>query len=153
MEKPSYVFDPSENYLRFDFESISNNKSIKKVVLYVKSPDDDIFYQLIFDDLLADGKVDVTTKSNDNDRDLVLITVVQTILIFFEHYPDKTIPFTGSTSSRTRIYQTIIAKLVDKSELYYDIRGFKDDGSIEKYEKNQNYDGFLIAKKHEKQPK
>lgn len=99
---------------------------------------------------VSDGKVDVTIKSNNNDRDLVLITVVQTIPIFFEHYPDKTIFFTGSTSSRTRIYRAIITKLVDKSELYYDIRGFKDDGSIEKYEKNENYDGFLIAKKYEK---
>lgn len=63
MEKPTYIFEPSENYLRFDFESRSEEKQIKKVILYVKSPDDDTFYQLIFGDLLPNGKVDVKVKA------------------------------------------------------------------------------------------
>ena len=150
MEKPTYIFEPSENYLRFDFESRSEEKQIKKVILYVKSPDDDTFYQLIFGDLLPNGKVDVKVKSNNNDRDLILTTVIQTIPIFFENYPDKAIFFTGSTPTRTRIYRAIIAKIIDNSELYYDIKGFREDGKIEKYAKNQDYVGFLIAKKHEK---
>lgn len=79
-----------------------------------------------------------------------MTTVTQTIPMFFEKYPDKAIFFTGSTLTRTRIYRAIIAKIIDNSELYYDIKGFREDGKIEKYAKNQDYVGFLIAKKHEK---
>lgn len=102
MGKPHYELKSTPNALQHVFESVSDDKVIQKVVAYIPTEDDDDYYQLIFGDLLPNGKVDTLSVSNNNDMKIVLTTVVNTLLLFFEQNPNKIVFFTGSTLSRTR---------------------------------------------------
>ena len=85
----------------------------------------------------------------NKDMNKVLMTVVKTMFLFFERYPDKKIVFGGSTESRSRLYRQIITRFIEKVELYFDIEGFTTDGTQEKFQKNRDYYAFLISQKYE----
>lgn len=142
MEKPSYNFEVSNNGLIFSFESVSREKTIKKVVVY--EPLVDELYHMGFGDLVEDNTIDYSVKSSNKDIKKVLSTVVQTMFLFFEKYPDKKVVFTGSNEIRTRLYRSIISKFVEEIELYFLVEGFKNDGTQEVFRKNEDYYAFLI---------
>ncbi|MER0441478.1 hypothetical protein [Emticicia sp. W12TSBA100-4] len=142
MEKPSYNFEVSNNGLIFSFESVSREKIIKKVVVY--EPLVDELYHMGFGDLVEDNTIDYSVKSANKDMNKVLSTVVQTMFLFFEKYPDKKVVFTGSNEIRTRLYRSIISKFVEEIELYFLVEGFKNDGTQEVFRKNEDYYAFLI---------
>ncbi len=145
MEKPSYNFEVSNNGLIFSFESVSREKIIKKVVVY--EPLVDELYHMGFGDLVEDNTIDYRIKSANKDMNKVLSTVVQTMFLFFEKYPDKKVVFTGSNEVRTRLYRSIISKFVEEIELYFSVEGFKNDGTQEAFRKNEDYYAFLIYPK------
>lgn len=145
MEKPSYNFEVSNNGLIFSFESISREKIIKKVVVY--EPLIDELYHMGFGDLVEDNTIDYRVKSANKDMNKVLSTVVQTMFLFFEKYPNKKVVFTGSNEVRTRLYRSIISKFVEEIELYFSVEGFKNDGTQEVFRKDEDYYAFLIYPK------
>lgn len=147
MEKPSYHFKASPDALVYEFESINGAKYIRKVVVY--EPLIEELYHLGFGDLTENGDIDYKIQSKNKDMDKVLMTVVKTMFLFFERYPDKKIVFGGSTESRSRLYRQIIARFIEKAELYFDIEGFITDGTQEKFQKNRDYYAFLISQKYE----
>jgi hypothetical protein len=148
MQKPYYRFESSPDSLIYEFDSVSNFKTIRKVIVYEPLQDD--LYHLGFGDLTEEGKIDYRIVSANQDMDKVLMTVVQTMLLFFEKYPDKKLVFVGSTESRTRLYRSIISKFIDTVELYFEIVGFTANDKREPFRKNQDYQAFLIFPKHEK---
>ena len=112
-------------------------------------PTDDIeIYQLIFGDLQSDGKINIISKSNNRDMALVLTTVIQTIHLFFERFPSKTVIFTGSTVVRTRLYRAAISKMLNEISDYYEIIGFTEDGNIEQFVSNTAYYAYSIKRKY-----
>lgn len=145
MEKPSYNFEVSNNGLIFSFESISREKIIKKVVVY--EPLVDELYHMGFGDLVEDNTIDYRVKSANKDMNKVLSTVVQTMFLFFEKYPNKKVVFTGSNEVRTRLYRSIISRFVEEIELYFSVEGFKNDGTQEVFRKDEDYYAFLIYPK------
>ncbi|TAF97223.1 MAG: hypothetical protein EAZ32_16340 [Cytophagia bacterium] len=80
MQKPYYHFETSPDSLIYEFDSVSEHKTIHKVVIY--EPLEDDMYHLGFGDLTAEGKVDYKIVSANQDMDKVLMTVVQTMLLF-----------------------------------------------------------------------
>jgi hypothetical protein len=147
MEKPSYHFKVSSDALVYEFESISSEKTIKKVVIY--EPLDDSLYHFGFGDLTEEGEIDYTVQSKNQDKDKVLMTVVKTMFLFFENYPDKQLVFGGSTEPRSRLYRQIITKFIETIELYFEVQGFTTDGEQEPFQKNRDYYAFLISHKYE----
>ena len=147
MEKPHYELKSTPNALQHVFESVSDDKVIQKIVAYIPTEDDDEYYQLIFGDLLPNGKIDTLSISNNNDMRMVLTTVVSTLFSFFEQNPNKIVFFTGSTLSRTRLYRAVISKFIQQTELFYDIKGITEDESIEKFDNNHSYIAYLIELK------
>ena len=147
MDKPSYHFKASPDALLYEFESISEAKTIRKVVVF--EPLIDELYHLGFGDLTLNGDIDYKIQSKNKDMDKVLMTVVKTMFLFFDNYPDKKIVFGGSTESRSRLYGQIITKFIEKAELYFDIEGFTTDGTQEKFQKNRSCYAFLISQKYE----
>ena len=141
-EKPSYNFEVSNNSLVFSFESISETKIIKKIVIY--EPLIDELYHMGFGDLDVLGRIDYKVKSANKDMEKVISTVVQTMFLFFETYPNKKVVFSGSNEIRTRLYRGIISKFIEKAELYFIVEGFKNDGVQELFRKNEEYYAFLI---------
>lgn len=146
MKNTYYNFESSSDSLRFEFDSVGSQKQIRKVVEYTSIPQNPAIYNLDFGDLKADGTIDDLVVSNNKDMEMVLATVIQTIFVFFETKPQNTILFLGSTESRTRLYQIVIAKNIDDMKNELQIRGIRNE-AVEDFVKNVNYDGFLINKK------
>ncbi|MFY7912297.1 MAG: DUF6934 family protein [Emticicia sp.] len=145
MEEPFYDFRILNNALRFEFESVGKRK-LKKVILFSDTTIPNL-YQLSLADINEDGSLDFLNVSNNNDRNTILATVFQTTSIFFDHYPEALVGFTGSTTERTRLYQITIARELPKLSERFIIRGLKND-MLETFEKNRNYEGFVISLKN-----
>jgi hypothetical protein len=58
IEKPYYDFEASPNALLLEFDSISNEKMIRKIVIYEQIIGYDNLFQLGFGDLTNNGQVD-----------------------------------------------------------------------------------------------
>lgn len=142
----SYNFERSPDSLRFEFDSLSSQKQIRKVIEYTPLPQNPNIYNLGFGDLKTDGTIDDLAVSNNNDMERILATVIQTIFVFFEARPKNTILFLGSTESRTRLYQIVIAKYINEIDDILQIRGIRN-GELELFVKGVNYEAFLIDKK------
>ena len=97
MEKPHYPIINSEEGFSYEFDSISELKTIRKVVVYLPYSNDDKIYQLAFGNLLENGSIDIYDKSANKDMKMVLATVIRTLLDFLSLHPDKSVIFTGST--------------------------------------------------------
>ena len=145
IEKPYYQFEASPDALVF--ESVSEKEIIKKVVVYEVIEHFEDIFQLGFGNLTEEGGIDFVALSKNRDRDKVLATVAQTMLIFFEKYPTKKIYFTGSDEIRTRFYRGIFTKFIEIIELYFEVVGLGLDGKGEKFIKNKAYIGFIIYTK------
>jgi hypothetical protein len=111
MEKPSYQFEVSPDALVYEFDSVSSEKIIRKIVIYEALKDE--LYHFGFGDLTPDGDIDYKVNSKNQDMDKVLMTVVKTMFLFFENYPDKQLVFGGSNEIRSRWYCQIITKSIE----------------------------------------
>jgi len=145
IEKPHYNFEAAPDSLIFEFESVSDNKTIKKVVLYEKIEEYDNLYQLSFGDLISENTIDYLAISQNKDRDKVLFTVAKTMLVFFENYPKNLLYFRGSNDVRTRLYRTYISRFIEIIELNFQVFGLNKEGKLEKFIKNKNYEAFIIS--------
>ena len=146
MNQPSYAFDQDEAALRFDFESVSDQRVIHKRIEYSVTTVPDL-YNLALGDVLPNGVLDDTMRSNNDDRDKVMATVVQTLLVFLRQYPDRYVIFSGSTESRTRLYRVIISRELDNALELFDIYGVIPDGGFELFQADSQYIAFLITGK------
>lgn len=109
MEEEVYDFRlTSRHTVRYEFESVSEKKVIKKIVEYVLVDKELSLYNLSLLDAYEGGVSDENV-SNNNDMPKVLATVYQTMLHFFQSSPHAIIIFEGSTTSRTRLYRIAIA--------------------------------------------
>lgn len=149
MKQPYYTFKTNPTQLTFTFESISYDKSIQKIVIYTPFYENDEVYNLAFGDIISDGEFDDEAVSNNKDANKILATVIQTILVFFETYPTKTVFLTGSTPARTRLYQIIINREASMLSEQFDIKGIRN-GLSEVVVPNIKYDAFLIKLKTKK---
>ena len=138
MEKPTYQLNESSDGYWYEFDSISDEKTIRKAIGYYKSKYDSDSVELSFGDL-ADGKLDVKVVSDNKDFLTILNTVIFSLYRFFELYPQKSVSFMGSTKARNRIYRTIIAKLYDENNDEFEIYGVTHDNHLEKFQPNKDY--------------
>lgn len=53
-----------------------------------------------------------------------------------------TVAFTGSTSSRTRLYRAAITQFLKETNLYYDVVGITENGLLESFNSKGNYVGY-----------
>ena len=81
--------------------------------------------------------------TNNKDRDKVLATVAVAVLDFITNYPEEIIFATGSTDSRTRLYQMSLARILPEVKDFFTIKGFVD-GKWEFFEKGRNYEAFIL---------
>ncbi len=146
IEQYSIISDGSN--LSYKFLSIGPKGIIKKVVRYIQIKDiNENLYNLSFGDWdEKSGKIDDLVNSNNGDSTKVLITVARTALEFANNFPEAYVLIIGSTRSRTRLYQMLIARNISDIDKYFDLQGFRN-GYWEKYKTGTNFDAFLIKKK------
>ena len=89
MDKPTYQLRESSDGHWYEFDSISEDKTIRKGIGYYQSRLDTNAVELVFGDLNA-GKLDVMIISNNKDFLVIINTVIVTIYRFFELCPQKT---------------------------------------------------------------
>ena len=145
MKYPRYPIVMSDNSCVYMFFSEGPRGKIKKGVLYSRI--DKNLFNLGFGDW-SEGLLDLddSNRSNNGDRDKVLITVAHTALSFTDAFPNARIFVTGSTASRTRLYQMgIAANLLEVSQ-NFEVQGFVN-GEWELFRPGRNYEAFLISRK------
>jgi hypothetical protein len=147
MSQPSYEFREVVRNLLFEFESVSEEKTVCKIIVYQLIDEENQVFNLALLDKMDDGSLDDTSESNNKDLEKVLSTVVKTIPVFFEKFPSATIFFKGSTAIRTRLYQIVIANYGEQVGGNYEIYGTIDNES-ELFVKNKKYESFLLKYKH-----
>lgn len=145
MKQPSYPFKADSTLASFTFESKGADKVISKLVDF--SLIQESVYNLAFGDLDKNGELDDSIVSDNKDMALVLATVVRVVVLFLETYPDRTGFFTGSSRSRTRLYQIIIKKEYQSLSKLFVIEGI-ENGFREIMELDKNYEAFMIRMKN-----
>ncbi|MDY0078766.1 MAG: hypothetical protein RBR87_15970 [Bacteroidales bacterium] len=104
-------------------------------------------YNLAFGDKdHSTGDINDTVISNNGDSEKVLASVVATVYAFTDRYPDAWIYATGSTKSRTRLYQIGIAKFFSEVEEDFEVLGERNN-DWEVFRKSVSYEGFLVRRK------
>lgn len=147
MEIERYEIENNVNSVYFEFISIGSQGSIVKVIKYTKINDEPLVYNLGFGDKnLTHETIDDKAVTNNGDTDRVLATVAFTIYAFYKEFPDANVYLSGSTTSRTRLYQININKFYDYISKDFIIYGELEQG-FERFEKGVNYQGFFILKK------
>ncbi|WP_276503219.1 DUF6934 family protein [Terrimonas pollutisoli] len=139
----------SSDKLEFQFESEGPKGTIKKMVQFAQTQNEDI-YNLAFGNLNKDGSIDDETTNDNKDRNKILATVAATVYEFTAKYPDKMIFFCGITAERTRLYR--MALTVNLEELKKDFRIYgvlKGMDSFERvlFRKGVDYFGFMVKRK------
>jgi len=86
------------------------------------------------------GQTDDVVVSNNEDRDIVLATVANTIVKFCNHY----IYAKASTTARTRLYQMGIAGLWEEISKDIDVYELKDDAWPICMPNTINYEAFFL---------
>jgi len=144
MDRQDYEFTYSDEYKLYSFVSEGRKGSIIKLVQFQLLKADR--YNLAFGDWSPTmGGIDDMTVTDNGDMEMVLSTVVQIAKTFLSSNPGKSIQFSGSTAGRTRLYQIILNMNYEIISQQFEILGLLH-GKWHKFEKNVNYEVFLISK-------
>jgi hypothetical protein len=118
MEEQKYPFSLVQRELRYEFWSRSEEKEIKKIVIFTKvGYVEDNFYNLALMDELA------------ND--------------FLMKNPDAIVAFKGSDYRRHRLYRIALNREKERLSEKFIIAGYTD-GEVYPFEINGEYEQFLI---------
>ena len=146
MGNEQYKLDTSDSAMTFEFTSEGPKGQIPKIIRYTEVGISN-FYNLGFGDRIGDTKdFDDKVVSDNKDSLKVLSTVVESVSIFTDVYPEAFVFATGSTPVRTRLYQIGISNNLEEILEHFQVLGMKNN-AWEKFEKNQNYVAFLITRK------
>lgn len=146
MKLPKYQLKSDEKLSSYEFISEGPNGRIVKWIQFTPINQNEI-YNLAFGDISqVSGEIDDLIVSNNGDSEKVLSTVVSAVYAFCDKKPTAWIFVSGSTSSRTRLYQMGISKYLDYIKEDFFVYGMKE-GEWEEFEIGKNYSSFLAQKK------
>jgi hypothetical protein len=148
-EKYTELFVTSD-YLEYEFKSLGPKGTIHKIIQFTEAKFAAV-YNMAFGNKLVDGSIDDLAIDNNKDRNKILATVVTILKIFFDHYPNQQVYFTGSTPARTRLYRMAITLNLEELNSDFEIVGTLSDSDIPNnapFTKGVNYFGFLIRSKN-----
>ena len=139
----------TSDYQVYEFYSEGPKGRIRKLVIFTKIPETEPpIYNLAFGDAHpVTGELNDAVITNNQDRDIVLATVANTIATFCDHYGNHYIYAEGSTASRTRLYQMGIASLWNEICAEFEVYGLNEDGWNEFKPNEVNYEAFLVKRK------
>jgi hypothetical protein len=149
MRLEQYESTANKRQTTFKFISQGPNGKILKGVEYSKKKllGFKNVYNLAFGDInLISRQIDDLAITNNQDREKVLATVANTVIIFTKHRPKAHIYIVGSTEARTRLYQMAISKYFDELSEIFEIKGYSNT-KWHSFNKNTNFTDFLIIRK------
>jgi hypothetical protein len=145
MQQDRYEFGLGKEENMYEFFSEGPKGKIKKAVSFQKfSWVSGATYNLTFGDWdVARGRINDLSISNNNDRSKILTTVAIIVITFLEEHLNAIVFATGSTRSRTRLYQMGIASFIEEITIRFEVRGYLRD-NWELFQRGQNYSSFFI---------
>jgi len=146
MRLPKYPLASSDKMMTFEFISEGHKGLIHKIVRYQLTNLKGVYNLAFGDKDHLTGDINDTVISNNGDSEKVLASVVATVYAFTDRYPDAWIYATGSTKSRTRLYQIGIAKFFSEVEEDFEVLGERNS-DWEVFRKSVSYEGFLVRRK------
>ena len=146
MRLERYQVKANDDLMAFEFISEGPKGRITKWVQFTKSKNSNLFNLGFGDKIEGIDDIDDIVVTDNKDSQKVLATVAVTVFEFTEKYTDAWIFATGSTKSRTRLYQMGISQNLEELEKYFDIYG-QNKGKWVKFERNVTYDAFLVNRK------
>lgn len=128
------------------------NTEIVKMVDFTSMENPNIF-NLCFGDLTLDGQIDDFVISNNGDMKRVLATVIYIAADFLIRNPKASLHFTGSTITRTSLYQRILKTYYKQLSAEFAIfASIKSGNRLKQVKFNPDsrvaYTYFLITKKY-----
>jgi hypothetical protein len=146
MRDQIYQLESTPFLMSFQFVSEGPKGRITKLIKYTETEIENV-YNLGFGDKIDDlDDFDDMAISDNNDSLRVLATVAETVYRFTDKYPHIYVYATGSTASRTRLYRMGISIYLEEIEKDFKVFGVIN-GKSEKFERNRNYEMFLIKRK------
>ena len=114
-EQQRYEFKKVPEEYLYDFFSEGPNGKVKKVARYRLIDEQNSIYNLGFGDWdEKNDDINDRVKTNNLDREKVLMTIADTIVDFTANHPKAAIFIQGSTLSRTRLYQNGYRRILAK---------------------------------------
>ena len=135
------VLIPKTHYF---FESVGAERNIWKIVQF--SHVEKNIWNLGFGDLKADGSVDGSVITNNQDTLKVIRTVAKIAIDFLAQYPDYSLEIEPVDEKRKRLYNNIFQKYAKDMDMYFDVLG-TFEGKREVYMPSKFYDIFRITLK------
>ena len=150
MKHPKYQYRSEKRLLYYEFISEGPKGLVKKIVEYTETSTENVFN-------LGFGDYDETTKTindlsvtNNGDSLKVLATVASTVYAFTQKHPKAWVLATGSTAIRTRLYRMGITNNLTEIAEDFIVYGYNAEGNWEEFVVGEDYEAFLITKKHNK---
>lgn len=144
MEEKPYIFQ-KRNDKRYEFYSKSEEKEVKKLVIFSERNNGGT-YNLALLDVLENGQYSDLSETNNNDFHTVMATVIDILKDFLNEFPDKIVTFKGSDERRQRLYRIIIARELKSINEHFNIFGLINE-NVEEFEQNVKYKLFIIKKR------
>lgn len=122
LERYEIRFDGNRHF----FFSEGRNGRIEKAILYRIFPGIGM-YSLSFGDW--DGqlrKIDDMVITDNGDTQKILATVASSVMLFMSQHSYATVFATGSTPSRTRLYQMGIRRHLMEISVKFEVEGFRE---------------------------
>ena len=146
MRGQRYNLEVTELFTVYEFISDGPKGEIVKLVKYTKVGIGNT-YNLGFGDKIGDtDEFDDMIVTDNSDGLKVLSTVAGTIYSFTDAYPKSMVFAVGSTPSRTRLYRIGISNNLSEIKEDFNVFGYLKN-QWTPFEKNQNYEAFLIVRK------
>jgi len=140
-----YQLTVEPTLMNYSFVSEGTKGKIIKLISYTETGVKGV-YNLGFGDKDTNGKMDDVTITNNGDSLKVLATVASTVYSFTNKFPNAAIYAIGSSKARTRLYRMGIANNLTDILQSFDVYGFIE-GEWYEFEKNVDYEAFLIKRK------
>ena len=151
MDLQSYEPHLTRDHLCYTFHSKGPRGEIQKVVKFrLAQTQPMVVYNVAFGDAnKSEIGFDVDVTSDNGDRDKVLRTVANIIILFCRRHPQVYVVAKGSSASRNRLYQIMISTRLAEIEDHCEIFGILESDTVV-FRKNINYEGFLFKEKRDK---
>jgi hypothetical protein len=146
MRLERYQLESINDLTVFEFISEGPKGKIVKWIQYSKINDTN-YYNLAFGDK-KEGENDIDDEiiTDNKDSYKVLATVAFSVITFTERFKEAIIVATGSTKSRTRLYQIGISQNLEELEQYFNVYGYIERQWV-KYKINIPYEAFMVKRK------
>lgn len=146
MQEKPYPFVLTRTEYRYEFESVSMNRTIKKIVLFTDIDGNKRFFNLALLDMLPNGQTSDMSESKNQDMTTILATVIKIAIDFLDKNQQAVVLFQGSEQRRQRLYRILVDRELIAIKEQFNIFG-SIDNQVEPFKSNQEYDFFLITKK------